>query len=84
MREQEDLIKRAQDAVSKVIKKKTPVSVLENKIKDAVGNFVAREIGPASHILLSKFEVKSPTPWRHGLAAPGHTRRVDYRLAAIT
>ncbi|MCB0151009.1 MAG: ribonuclease J, partial [Caldilineaceae bacterium] len=45
MREQEDLIRRAQDAVNKVIKKKVPSSVLENKIKDALGTFAAREIG---------------------------------------
>jgi ribonuclease J len=57
MREQEDLIKRAQDAVSKVIKKKTPVSVLENKIKDALGNFAAREIGRRPMILPLVIEV---------------------------
>ncbi len=57
IREQEDLIKRAQDAVSKVIKKKTPVSVLENKIKDALGNFAAREIGRRPMILPLVIEV---------------------------
>jgi ribonuclease J len=57
VREQEELIKRAQDAVSKVLKKKTPVSVLENKIKDALGNFAAREIGRRPMILPLVIEV---------------------------
>lgn len=57
MREQEDLIKRAQDAVSKVLKKKTPTAVLENKIKDALGNFAAREIGRRPMILPLVIEV---------------------------
>ena len=51
MREQEDLIKRAQESVSKVIKKKTPTSAMENKIKDALGNFAAREIGRRPMVL---------------------------------
>jgi ribonuclease J len=51
MREQEDLIRRAQEAVSKVVKKKVPASVLENKIKDALGNFAAREIGRRPMVL---------------------------------
>jgi ribonuclease J len=51
MREQEDLIRRAQEAVSKVVKKKAPVAVLENKIKDALGNFAAREIGRRPMVL---------------------------------
>ncbi|HHY56101.1 MAG TPA: ribonuclease J [Chloroflexi bacterium] len=51
VREQEDLIRRAQDAVSKVIKKKAPTTVLENKIKDALGNFAAREIGRRPMVL---------------------------------
>jgi ribonuclease J len=57
VREQEDLIKRAQDAVNKVLKKKTPASVLENKIKDALGNFAAREIGRRPMILPLVIEV---------------------------
>jgi ribonuclease J len=57
MREQEDLIKRAQDSVSKVLKKKTPTAVLENKIKDALGNFAAREIGRRPMILPLVIEV---------------------------
>ena len=57
MREQEDLIKRAQDSVNKVLKKKTPTSVLENKIKDALGNFAAREIGRRPMILPLVIEV---------------------------
>jgi ribonuclease J len=51
MREQEELIKRAQEAVSKVLKKKSPTSVMENKIKDALGNFAARELGRRPMIL---------------------------------
>lgn len=51
MREQEDLIRRAQEAVSKVIKKKAPTTMLENKIKDALGAFAAREIGRRPMVL---------------------------------
>ena len=57
MREQEDLIRRAQDAVNKVIKKKVPSSVLENKIKDALGTFAAREIGRRPMVLPLVIEV---------------------------
>ncbi|MFN3332091.1 MAG: ribonuclease J [Caldilinea sp.] len=57
MREQEDLIRRAQEAVSKVIKKKAPTAVLENKIKDALGNFTAREIGRRPMVLPLVIEV---------------------------
>jgi ribonuclease J len=57
VRDQEDLIKRAQDTVSKLVKKKTPAAVLENKIKDALGNFAAREIGRRPMILPVVIEV---------------------------
>jgi len=57
MREQEELIKRAQDAVTKVLKKKTPTAVLENKIKDALGNFASRELGRRPMILPLVIEV---------------------------
>jgi len=57
VREQEELIKRAQEVVAKVIKKKTPASVLENKIKDALGNFAAREIGRRPMVLPLVIEV---------------------------
>ncbi|MBK8049060.1 MAG: ribonuclease J [Anaerolineales bacterium] len=57
MREQEDLIKRAQENVAKVLRKKTPPEVLENKIKDALGNFAAREIGRRPMILPLVIEV---------------------------
>ena len=57
VREQEELLKRAQDAVNKVLKKKTPASVLENKIKDVLGNFAAREIGRRPMILPLVIEV---------------------------
>ncbi|MBW7886709.1 MAG: ribonuclease J, partial [Caldilineaceae bacterium] len=57
MREQEDLIRRAEEAVNKVIKKKMPSSVLENKIKDALGTFAAREIGRRPMVLPLVIEV---------------------------
>jgi ribonuclease J len=57
MREQEDLIRRAEEAVSKVLKKKAPIAVLENKIKDALGAFAAREIGRRPMILPIVIEV---------------------------
>jgi ribonuclease J len=57
MREQEDLIRRAEEAVSKVLKKKAPIAVLENKIKDALGTFAAREIGRRPMILPIVIEV---------------------------
>lgn len=57
MREQEDLIHRAEEAVLKVLKKKVPIAVLENKIKDALGAFAAREIGRRPMILPIVIEV---------------------------
>ncbi len=57
MREQEELIHRAQEAVRKVLRKKTPTSVLENKIKDALGNFAVREMGRRPMILPLVIEV---------------------------
>ncbi len=57
VREQEELLKRAQEAVTKVLKKKTPASVLESKIKDVLGNFASREIGRRPMILPLVIEV---------------------------
>ena len=57
VREQEDLIRRAREAVSKVIRKKVPAAVLENKIKDALGNFAAREIGRRPMVLPLEIEM---------------------------
>ncbi|MEZ4712218.1 MAG: ribonuclease J [Caldilineaceae bacterium] len=44
MRENEDLIRRAEDAVEKVLKKQTPRRVLEGKVKDALSVFCQREL----------------------------------------
>ena len=44
MRENEDLIRRAEDAVEKVLKKQTPRRVLEGKVKDALSTFCQREL----------------------------------------
>ncbi|MCB9158230.1 MAG: hypothetical protein H6645_14080, partial [Caldilineaceae bacterium] len=40
----EDLIRRAEDAVEKVLKKQTPRRVLEGKVKDALSTFCQREL----------------------------------------
>ncbi|MCB9137437.1 MAG: ribonuclease J [Caldilineaceae bacterium] len=60
MRENEDLIERAEQAVLKVLKKKSkkmPVSVLENKVRDALGSFTAREMGRRPMIMPMVMEV---------------------------
>lgn len=44
MRENEELIRRAEDAVEKVLKKQTPKRVLEGKVKDALATFCQREL----------------------------------------
>lgn len=51
IRDNEELIKRAQEAVLKVLQKKAPQQVMENKIKDALGNFAQKEIGRRPMIL---------------------------------
>lgn len=51
MRENEDLLLRAQDAVKKVLKKKVPVQVLEEKIRDALATFAHREMGRRPMVL---------------------------------
>ena len=57
MRENEDLIKRAQEIVLNVIKKKAPQRVLEEKIKDALADFTYREIGRRPMVLPLVMEV---------------------------
>ena len=57
VREQEDLLKRAQEAVIKVMKKKSPPSVLESRIKESLGAFAAKEMGRRPMILPLVIEV---------------------------
>ncbi|HXF62511.1 MAG TPA: ribonuclease J, partial [Caldilineaceae bacterium] len=57
MRENEDLIKRAQEVVLKTIKKRAPQQVLEEKIKDALANFTFKEIGRRPMVLPLVMEV---------------------------
>jgi ribonuclease J len=57
MRENEDLIKRAQEVVRKTIKKRAPQQVMEEKIKEALANFTYREIGRRPMVLPLVMEV---------------------------
>jgi ribonuclease J len=59
MRDSEQLIERAEQAVLKVLKKKkkVPISVLENKIRDSLGTFASREMGRRPMILPLVMEV---------------------------
>jgi ribonuclease J len=57
MRENEDLIKRAQEVVLKTIKKRAPQQVMEEKIKDALANFTYKEIGRRPMVLPLVMEV---------------------------
>ncbi len=57
MRENEDLIKRAQEVVLKAIKKRAPQQVLEEKIKEALANFTYREMGRRPMVLPLVMEV---------------------------
>jgi ribonuclease J len=57
VRDNEDLIKRAQEAVHEVLKKRAPATVLENKIKDALTNFTSKEIGRRPMVLPLVMEV---------------------------
>jgi ribonuclease J len=57
MRENEDLLARAEDAVNKVMKKKVPVQVLEEKIRDALATFAHREMGRRPMVLPLVMEV---------------------------
>ena len=57
MRDSEELIRRAEDVVMGVLKKKAPASVTENKVRDALGNFAQREMGRRPMILPMIIEV---------------------------
>jgi ribonuclease J len=57
MRENEDLLKGAQDAVSKVLKKKMPIQVLEERVRDALSTFAHREMGRRPMVLPLVMEV---------------------------
>lgn len=57
MRENEDLIKRAQEVVLKAVKKRAPQQVMEEKIKEALANFTYREVGRRPMVLPLVMEV---------------------------
>ena len=57
IRESEDLISRARDVVEGLLKKKIPVQVLENKIRDALTTFTYKEMGRRPMILPLVMEV---------------------------
>ncbi len=57
MRDNEDLLARAEDAVNKVLKKKVPTPVLEEKIRDALATFAHREMGRRPMVLPLVIEV---------------------------
>jgi ribonuclease J len=57
MRENEDLIKRAQEVVLKAIKKRGPQQVLEERIKEALASFTYREVGRRPMVLPLVMEV---------------------------
>jgi len=57
MRENEDLIRRAEQIVVKVLKKKAPIQVRENKIRDALSRFASQEMGRRPMILPMVMEV---------------------------
>lgn len=57
MRDSSDLIRRAEDAVEKVLKKRAPEHVLANKVKDALANFCHKEMGRRPMILPVVLEV---------------------------
>lgn len=57
MRDNEELFERAQEAVNKVMKKKVPVQVLEEKIRDALATFAHKEMGRRPMVLPLVMEV---------------------------
>ena len=57
MRDNEELFERAQDAVNKVLKKKVPVQMLEEKIRDALATFAHKEMGRRPMVLPLVMEV---------------------------
>jgi ribonuclease J len=50
-------MKRAQEVVQDLLKKRAPTAVLENKIKDALTNFTSKELGRRPMILPLVMEV---------------------------
>ena len=57
MREHEDLIKRAEEVVLRVAKKRAPVRVLEGRIKNELADFTYRELGRRPMVLPLVMEV---------------------------
>ncbi len=57
MRDNEELFVRAQDAVNRVLRKKMPVQVLEDKIRDALATFAHKEMGRRPMVLPLVMEV---------------------------
>lgn len=57
IRDSEDLINRARDVVENLLKKRVPVQVLENKIRDALTTFTYKEMGRRPMILPLVMEV---------------------------
>lgn len=57
MREHEELIRRAQDAVRKELKRGAPRSALARKIRSALSNFCSREMGRRPMVLPVVLEV---------------------------
>ncbi len=57
IRDSEDLISRARDVVETLLKKRVPVQVLENKIRDALTTFTYKEMGRRPMILPLVMEV---------------------------
>lgn len=57
MRDNEELFQRAQDAVNRVLRKKMPVQVLEDKIRDALATFAHKEMGRRPMVLPLVMEV---------------------------
>ncbi|MCB0110361.1 MAG: ribonuclease J, partial [Caldilineaceae bacterium] len=57
MRDNEELLNRAREVVERLIKKNTPVQVLENKIRDALSSFTSKEMGRRPMVLPLVIEV---------------------------
>ncbi len=57
IRDSEDLISRARDVVENLMKKRVPIQVLENKIRDALTTFTYKEMGRRPMILPLVMEV---------------------------
>ncbi len=57
IRDNEDLMRRAREVVEKLVKKNMPIQVLENKIRDALSTFTAKEMGRRPMVLPLVIEV---------------------------